>query len=124
MLPKTIQVGCRLAELLDGNMPGFSLAATRYDEDARKAGCARRVVGISKHAGSAFTKKMWSCMSLCASCSTTHMVLCCCCWFLHLALFCSAAFALLRDSSILPEVTQSLCEIVGLGAEGHFLLDS
>ena len=35
----------RLAELLEGNMPGFSLAATRYDEDARKAGCARRVVG-------------------------------------------------------------------------------
>ena len=26
-------------------MPGYSLAATRYDEDARKIGCARRVVG-------------------------------------------------------------------------------
>lgn len=26
-------------------MPGYSLAATRCDEDARKIGCARRVVG-------------------------------------------------------------------------------
>ena len=26
-------------------MPGFSLAATCYDDDARKAGCARRVIG-------------------------------------------------------------------------------
>ena len=36
---------CRLPQLLEGNMPGYSLAATRYDEDARKVGCARRVVG-------------------------------------------------------------------------------
>ena len=36
---------CRLPQLLEGNMPGYSLAATRYDEDARKIGCARRVVG-------------------------------------------------------------------------------
>lgn len=36
---------CRLPELLEGNMPGYSLAATRYDEDARKIGCARQVVG-------------------------------------------------------------------------------
>jgi len=35
---------CRLPQLLEGNMPGYSLAATRYDEDARKIGCARRVV--------------------------------------------------------------------------------
>ncbi|KAL0053973.1 hypothetical protein WJX82_001877 [Trebouxia sp. C0006] len=35
----------RLPQLLEGNMPGYSLAATRYDEDARKIGCARRVVG-------------------------------------------------------------------------------
>ena len=28
-------------------MPGFSLAATRYDEDARKNGSARRIVGKS-----------------------------------------------------------------------------
>ena len=26
-------------------MPGYSHAATRYDEDVRKVGCARRVVG-------------------------------------------------------------------------------
>ncbi len=36
---------CRLPQLLEGNMPGYSLAATRYDEDARKIGCARRIVG-------------------------------------------------------------------------------
>jgi len=36
---------CRLPQLLEGNMPGYSLASTRYDEDARKIGCARRVVG-------------------------------------------------------------------------------
>ena len=40
---------CRLPQLLEGNMPGYSLAATRYDEDARKIGCARRVVGTLSH---------------------------------------------------------------------------
>lgn len=67
-------VHCRLAELLEGNMPGFSLAPTRYDEDARKAGCARQVVGEHKHACSGFCKQDVSLrMRLCL---TTHNILC------------------------------------------------
>jgi hypothetical protein len=33
----------RLPKLLDAHMSGFSLAACRWDADASKAGCARRV---------------------------------------------------------------------------------
>lgn len=43
---KRLCLQCRLPQLLEGNMPGFSFAATRYDEDARKVGCSRRVVGL------------------------------------------------------------------------------
>lgn len=35
----------RLLDLLEDRLPGFCKAATRFEEDGRKAGCARSTVG-------------------------------------------------------------------------------